>query len=171
MNFQGISMLSNRKPPGMVDTTGIVIDPNCPPSEVPSVYPPKVGPKLPPWLAYDKKVLGFNAYFKETLQEVYQAPYQVRKVRIMYYLEDGTMQITEPKVPNSGLPQGCLVRRMRVPKPAPCEGDFYTLLDLNVNSTIQIFDRVYHITSCDKFTRHFLNKAGIPVPDPIDEPE
>ncbi|TMW47965.1 hypothetical protein DOY81_006948 [Sarcophaga bullata] len=170
MNYKGISMLSDRKPSGLVDVTGMIVDPNCPPVQVPSVYPPKVGPKLPPWLAYDKQVLGFNAYFKETLQEVYHCPYQVRKVKIMYYLEDGTIQITEPKVQNSGIPQGCLVHRQRVPKPPPCEKDFISILDLNVDTSIQIFDRVYHITSCDKFTRHFLNKSGIPVPDPVDEP-
>uniref|UniRef100_A0A1A9ZYI2 EF-hand domain-containing family member C2 n=1 Tax=Glossina pallidipes TaxID=7398 RepID=A0A1A9ZYI2_GLOPL len=170
MNYQGISMLSDRKPPGLVDASGFVIDPNCPPVSVPSIYPPKIGPKLPPWLAYDKQVLCFNAYFKETLQEVYQAPYQVRKVKILYYLEDGTMQILEPKVENSGIPQGCMVHRQRIPKPPPCESDFISILDLNVDQTIQIFDRVYHITSCDKFTRHFLNKSGIPVPDPVDAP-
>ncbi|XP_061390960.1 EF-hand domain-containing family member C2 [Musca vetustissima] len=170
MNYKGISMLNDRKPPGLVDPSGMIVDPNCPPAQIPSVYPPKVGPKLPPWLAYDKQVLCFNAYFKETLQEVYHAPYQVRKVKIFYYLEDGTMQIVEPKVLNSGIPQGCMVHRQRIPKPPPCQTEFISILDLNVNTTVQIFDRVYHITSCDKFTRHFLNKSGIPVPDPVDEP-
>uniref|UniRef100_A0A1I8NPH2 EF-hand domain-containing family member C2 n=1 Tax=Stomoxys calcitrans TaxID=35570 RepID=A0A1I8NPH2_STOCA len=170
MSYKGISMLNDRKPPGLVDSHGMIVDPNCPPAQVPSTYPPKVGPKLPPWLAYDKQVLCFNAYFKETLQEVYHAPYQVRKVKIFYYLEDGTMQIVEPKVLNSGIPQGCMVHRQRIPKAPPCQSEFISILDLNVNTTVQIFDRVYHITSCDKFTRHFLNKSGIPVPDPIDEP-
>uniref|UniRef100_A0A034VRL3 EF-hand domain-containing family member C2 n=1 Tax=Bactrocera dorsalis TaxID=27457 RepID=A0A034VRL3_BACDO len=170
MNFQGISMLNDRQPPAMVDVGGMCIDINCPPTATPSLYPPKTGPRLPPWIAYDKKVLGFDAFFKETLHEVYNAPYQVRKVKIMYYLEDGTMQITEPKVDNSGIPQGCLVHRQRIPKPPPCQNEFISILDLNVDTSIQIFDRIYHITNCDLFTRHFLNRSGIAVPDPVDMP-
>lgn len=163
-------MLMDDAVPKLVNLTGTPSDINCPPPTQPSFYPNTPGPKLPAWLAYDKMILCFNAYFKETLQEVYHAPYQVRKVKIYYFLEDGTMQITEPKVENSGLTQGCVVSRQRVPKPAPCENEFMTMLDLNVNTTVKIFDRCYHITSCDKFTRHFLNKSGIPVPDPIEEP-
>lgn len=33
-----------------------------------------------------------------------------------------------------------------------------------------MYGRVYKIVDCDKFTRHFLNRMGIPVPDPIDLP-
>lgn len=141
-----------------------------PPHNQPSLYPPYVGPLIPPWLAYDKKVLCFHAYFKESLHEVYQAPYQVRKVRILFYLEDGTMQVSEPRVDNSGLSQGCVVSRQRVPRPPPCQHEFLSILDLNVNQTVTIFDRVYQITGCDLFTRHFLNRTGISVPDPIDTP-
>ncbi|XP_037955499.1 EF-hand domain-containing family member C2-like [Teleopsis dalmanni] len=170
MTYKGISMLNDRLPPKLVEPNGMIADPNCPPVQIPSLHPPKSGPRLPPWLAYDKQCLCFHAYFKETLQEVYHAPYQVRKVKIYFYLEDGTMQIIEPCVRNSGIPQGCLVHRQRIPKPPPCESEFLTLLDLNVDATVQIYDRVYHITNCDRFTRNFLNRAGISVPDPIDEP-
>lgn len=126
---------------------------------------------MPPWLAYDKQVLCFHAYFKESLHEVYQSPYQVRPVKIMFYLEDGTIQVSEIKRDNSGLPQGCVVSRQRVPRPPPCHNEFLSILDLNVNQTVQIFSRVYKITGCDKFTRHFLNRAGISVPDPVETPE
>lgn len=135
-----------------------------------SLYPPNIGPKLPTWLAYDKKVLCFSGYFQEALQEVYMAPYQVRKVKIFFYLEDDTMQVSEPRTDNSGIPQGCLVSRQRIPRPPPCHHEFLTILDLNVNQTVQIFDRVYHITSCDLYTRSFLNRLGIAVPDPVDAP-
>jgi len=125
---------------------------------------------MPPWLAYDKKVLCFSAYFKQTLQEVYHAPYLVRKVKIYYYLEDGTLEIYEPRVDNSGIVQGCVVHRQRVPKAPPCDNEFMSLIDLNVDQTVQIFDRQYHITKCDQFTRDFLNKRGITVPDPVKSP-
>lgn len=163
-------MLADRQLPTLVDPHGTIADPNCPPIEMPSMYPPKEGPKLPAWLAYDKQVLLFHAYFKETLQEVYNAPYQVRKVKLYYYLEDGTIMVTEPRIKNSGIPQGCLVHRQRVPLPAPNQNEFISILDLNVDQTITIFDRVYHITGCDKFTKHFLNRAGITVPDPVENP-
>ncbi|XP_055921545.1 EF-hand domain-containing family member C2 [Eupeodes corollae] len=170
LNYYGIGMLSDREVPKLVDPRGMIVDPNCPPPEIPSIDLPKAGPKLPTWVAYDKQVLCFDGYFKETLQEVYHAPYLVRKVKICYFLEDDTIQVTEPKVENSGITQGCLVHKQRVPKPAPCENECISILDLNVNTNIQIFDRVYHITGCDLFTRHFLNRAGIPVPDPVDMP-
>uniref|UniRef100_T1H1C0 DM10 domain-containing protein n=1 Tax=Megaselia scalaris TaxID=36166 RepID=T1H1C0_MEGSC len=119
MTSNGINMLSDRHPPKLVNVKGTIADPNCPPPELPSLYPPKTGIKLPPWIAYDKQVLCFHAYFKETLQEVYHAPYQVRKVKILYFLEDGTITVHEPPVENSGIPQGCLVHRQRIPKPHP----------------------------------------------------
>lgn len=136
----------------------------------PSVYPPHLAPKLPAWLAMDKKVLCFRGYFKETLQECYKAPYQVRRVKIYLYLEDDTIQITEPRTGNSGIPQGCLVSRQRVPRPAPRIHDFLTILDLNVNKLVQVYDRTYHITDCDLYTRQFLNRLGITVPDKVDIP-
>ncbi|KAG4065244.1 hypothetical protein HA402_012686 [Bradysia odoriphaga] len=135
----------------------------------PSFYPPFEGPKLPPWVAYDKKVLCFHAFFKESLNEVFQASHQVRKVKILYYLEDGTMQVSEPRIDNSGLSQGCIVSRQKIPRTnGSCE--YLSILDLNVNSTIQIFDRVYFISGCDQFTRNFLNRAGVAVADKQDTP-
>ncbi|KAH8323609.1 hypothetical protein KR074_010276 [Drosophila pseudoananassae] len=172
MHYQGIQMLSDRREPELVEPNGIVVDPKCPPvpAQINSLWAPKATVKLPPWLAYDKQVLCFNAYFKENLTEIYHAPYQVRKVKIYFYLEDGTMQVTEPKVENSGIPQGCLVHRQRIPKSPPTDREFISIFDLNVDTNVQIFDRVYHISGCDVFTRQFLNRAGIFVPEPLEEP-
>lgn len=165
-NVDGIGMLSVRD----TEKEKCIVSDLCPPSELPSFAPPTSQAKLVPWLAYDKQVLCFDAYFKETLQEVYHAPYLVRKVKIYYYLADGTIQINEPKVENSGIPQGCLVHKMRIPKPPPHQDEFISMLDLNVDTDIKIFDRVFHITGCDRFTRHFLIKSGITVPDQVEPP-
>ncbi|XP_017073084.1 EF-hand domain-containing family member C2 isoform X1 [Drosophila eugracilis] len=172
MHYQGIQMLSDRREPELVEPNGIVADPKCPPvpAQLNSLWAPKATTKLPPWLAYDKQVLCFTAYFKENLTEIYHAPYQVRKVKIYFYLEDGTMQVTEPKVENSGIPQGCLVHRQRIPKAPPTDREFISIFDLNVDTDVQIFDRVYHISGCDIFTRQFLNRAGIFVPEAQQEP-
>ncbi|EDV98296.1 EF-hand domain-containing family member C2 [Drosophila grimshawi] len=172
MHYQGIHMLSDRREPELVEPNGPLVDPKCAPvsAELGALWAPKMSIKLPPWLAYDKQVLCFNAYFKEPLTEIYHAPYQVRKVKIYFYLEDGTMQITEPKVENSGIPQGCLVHRQRIPKASPNEREFLSVFDLNVDTNVQIFDRDYHISGCDVFTRQFLNRAGISVPVALLEP-
>lgn len=166
---QGVPMLSGAPRPGIGGT------PLCPrdgpPHRLPSLHAPYEGPLLPPWLAYDKQALCFHAFFKETLHEVYRSPYQVRLVRILFFLEDGTVQVVEQTRDNSGLPKGCVVSRQRIPRPAPCQSEFLSVLDLNVNQTVTIFSRVYQITDCDRFTRDFLNRAGVSVPDPVETPE
>lgn len=78
-----------------------------------TLYPPHTGPQLPDWLANDRKVrlfhvvtvsmgitrsffmqiLCFRAYFRQELEEIYQAPYQIRQVKILFYLEDQTIQV------------------------------------------------------------------------------
>lgn len=40
----------------------------------------------------------------------------MRKVKIYYYLADETLFITEPKIENSGIPQGVFLKRQKVPK-------------------------------------------------------
>lgn len=39
------------------------------------------------------QILCFKAYFREELQETHTATYQIRKVKILFYLEDGTIQV------------------------------------------------------------------------------
>jgi hypothetical protein len=60
---------------------------------------------LPRWIEHDRKVLRFYGYFQEHVNEDPTANMRVRKVVFLYYLEDDTMQISEPKQDNSGLPQ------------------------------------------------------------------
>eukprot|EP00434_Breviolum_minutum_P031182 symbB.v1.2.027577.t1/scaffold2840.1/size69153/2 len=64
--------------------------------------------ELPAWDAFDRHVLRFTGYFKESVVETNLENYRVRKVTIYYYLEDDTCQIQEPKMDNSGMPQGAL---------------------------------------------------------------
>ena len=51
----------------------------------------------------------FKAFFQETVHERWKVAYQVRVVNISFFLEDGTMKISEPSVDNSGLEQGSTV--------------------------------------------------------------
>lgn len=66
---------------------------------------------VPATVAYDKKVLRFFGYFKQTVYESPNEFYRVRPVTILYYLEDDSMQIYEDPVENSGIPQVKLFRK------------------------------------------------------------
>lgn len=62
------------------------------------------------------------------------------------------------------------MRRQRIPLPDPVKYRYYDILDLNIGKEPEIYGRVYRIYNCDKFTRCFLNRMGIPVPDPFEPP-
>merc|ERR1719174_1677166 len=90
----------------------------------------------PAWLKHDRQVLRFYAYFQEPVVESPNENFRIRNVVMTYFLEDGTMQITEPKVENSGIwPQGPFVKRHRIPK-----GDgFWTIQDIKMGEDITIY--------------------------------
>ncbi|KAK9294825.1 hypothetical protein QLX08_010689 [Tetragonisca angustula] len=141
------------------------------PIRYPSIYARGEVQELPPWIAYDGQRLMFKAFFQETVHERWKVAYQIRVVNISFFLEDGTMKISEPSVDNSGLEQGVLLKRQRIPMPDPVRYRYYDIIDLNIGKEPEIFGRVYKIVDCDKFTRRFLNRMGIAVPDPIEIPK
>lgn len=79
--------------------------------------------------------------------------------------------MVEPRTDNSGIPQGCIVKRQLIPCSNPDESGYLTKLDFNVQKEVNIFDRIYIITDCDAFTRSYLCRAGIEVPRPIETPK
>lgn len=118
-----------------------------------NTYRPAIAPA---WLKHDRQVLRFYAYFQEAVHENPKENFRVRKCAICFYLEDGTMLVSEPKMENSGIPQGNFVKRHRIPKPG---GGYYTYHDLKVGITISIYSRAFRITGCDDFTRKFFQTA------------
>lgn len=124
---------------------------------------------IPAHVAFDKKVLLFNAYFKQTVYESQAEYYRVRPVRIYYYLEDDTIAVTEPPVENSGIPQGKLIRRQRLPRD-DATGEHYTFKDLKINDTVTFYGKVFHITDCDVWTKEYLLSQGLVVNNFIDMP-
>ena len=68
-------------------------------------------------LKHDKQCCRFYAYTQEAVSESNIENSRIRHVTILYFLEDGTMQLTEHKTDNSGLWQGALVRRHCIGKP------------------------------------------------------
>ena len=55
---------------------------------------------VPAHVGFDKKVLLFDAYFKQTVPESPNEFYTVRPVKIYYYLEDDSIAVVEPVVEN-----------------------------------------------------------------------
>jgi len=123
--------------------------------------PPEVF--IPAHVAFDKKVLKFDGYFKETVNESAQEFYRVRPVEFYYYLEDDSIAIIEPKVENSGIPQGKLLRRQQLPKDD--QGNNYHWKDLNVAQNFCVYGKVFRLTHCDKFTTDYLTSRGIVLND------
>ncbi|XP_013383143.1 EF-hand domain-containing protein 1-like [Lingula anatina] len=119
---------------------------------------------VPAHVAWDKKVLLFRGYFKQTVHESPGEYFRVRPVNIYYYLEDDSISVVEPHVENSGMPQGKLIKRQRLPKND--QGDNWHWKDINLGQNITFYGKVFHITDCDQWTRDFLDSEGIVVNEP-----
>lgn len=93
-------------------------------------------------------MLRFDGYFKETVHETTEQ-FHLRAIRILYFLEDNSIAVIEPPVENSGIPQGVLIKRQRIPKSTT---EYYTVDDFNLGINITFYGRTFRIVSCDKFT-------------------
>ncbi|KAL0985420.1 hypothetical protein UPYG_G00156660 [Umbra pygmaea] len=133
-----------------------------------SVFPNGQGSEYPSWVSFDKQVLSFDAFFQES--EPQKQEYRIRKCKIYFYLEDNTIKVVEPEIKNSGIPQGTLIRRNRIPLPPPDDERFYTVHDFNVNQPMVLYSRTFMITDCDPFTRNFLRKIGVQLNQPRSPP-
>ena len=60
-------------------------------------------PADPIWLRHDKQVIRFFGFFQEHVVEDPNENFRIRKVIVLYYLDDDTIHIMEPKVENSGI--------------------------------------------------------------------
>ncbi|KAJ3096418.1 EF-hand domain-containing protein 1 [Phlyctochytrium planicorne] len=110
---------------------------------------------VPAHVAFDKVVLRFDGYYKQTVHESMEQ-YHLRKVRIHYFVEDDSVAVVEPPVENSGIPQGVLIKRQRLPKNST---EYYTVKDFNVGINITFYGKTFRITSCDKFTERYLKET------------
>ncbi|CAE7217706.1 efhc2 [Symbiodinium pilosum] len=117
-------------------------------------------PAIPPaWLQHDRQVLKFSAYSQEPVYESPKEAFRIRCCNVYFYLEDGTMMVSEPKVENSGMSQGTWIKRHRLPKPECMGGGLYTCDDLRVGCTISIYSQLFRLVACDQFTRDFYQHA------------
>jgi hypothetical protein len=118
---------------------------------------------LPAWVAYDRKVLRFYGFFKEPVYADARETYRVRKCVLYFYLEDGSVHIAEPKVENSGIPQGVFIKRHRIPKR---NGQVLSVEDLAIGAELELYGRVFRLVDCDGFTRSFYQEIGMAVREP-----
>ncbi|KAK3506996.1 hypothetical protein QTP70_034856, partial [Hemibagrus guttatus] len=119
---------------------------------------------IPAHVAYDKKVLRFYGYFQQEVLDSAEERWRVRPVVFYYYLEDDSFCVLEPEVENSGIPQGKLLKRQRLPKNE--RGEHYHWKDLNLAVDLHVYGTVYRITHCDAFTQEFMESQGIVLNDP-----
>jgi len=124
-------------------------------------------PAVPAYVALDRMVLRFFAYYKEAVHESRMENYRVRKVTLLYYLEDNTVQVNEPKEENSGIPQGAFVKRHHIPKG---RGEFYTVLDFRLGVDVTFYARTFRIVDCDAFTAQFFQENSLDLGEPEDYP-
>jgi hypothetical protein len=128
-------------------------------------HPPQVHENMrqprvcPAWIKHDKQVLRFYAFFQETVPERPDENSRYRQCVIMYFMEDGSIRISEPRQENSGIVQGSFLKRHRVAK-ADGSGHIGPT-DFAVGEDIDIYGRKFHITGTDRFTRWFFEENGI----------
>ncbi|EFA04366.1 EF-hand domain-containing protein 1-like Protein [Tribolium castaneum] len=118
----------------------------------------------PHYALYDQKCLTFKAFFKQGVAESPDEYYRVRHVNIIYFLEDDTITIMEPRTPNSGIDQGRLLKRHRIPKSE--DGEFWHWKDFGVGRNIVFYGVVYHLVDCDTFTREYMASQGLVMAEP-----
>ncbi|KAJ3166475.1 EF-hand domain-containing protein 1 [Geranomyces variabilis] len=108
---------------------------------------------VPAHVVFDKVVLRFDAYFKQTVHESIEK-YHLRRVRILYYVEDDSIAVVEPPVENSGIPQGVLIKRQRLPKSST---EFFTVRDFNLATNVTFYGKTFRVVDCDAFTRRYMS--------------
>ncbi|XP_044091372.1 EF-hand domain-containing family member C2 isoform X3 [Neovison vison] len=126
---------------------------------------------VPHSVSEESLVLSFDAYLEDEVPDKIQENYRIRRYKIYFYLEDDTIQVNEPELKNSGMPQGTFIRRHRISLPPPDEDQFYTVHHFNINTDIIFYGRTFKIYDCDTFTKNFLRKMGVKLNSPGQCPE
>lgn len=122
-----------------------------------------------PFLYTRRQTLCFHAYFKQAVHERADEHFRVRLCKIYFFPTDDTIEVIEPKVANSGLPQGKILRRQRIHK---ADGETpFDVRDLKLGAVVEFYGRAYKIYNCDEFTARFLTKLGLPVGEAEEPPQ
>ncbi|CAH1183331.1 unnamed protein product [Phaedon cochleariae] len=122
----------------------------------------------PHYVLYDQKCLTFRAFFKQAVVESPDEFFRVRHVNLIYFLEDDTITVIEPRVPNSGIDQGRLIRRGKIPKNDG--GAYWHWKDFDVGKDLVMNGIVFHTVDCDLFTREYMASQGLVMADTEEMP-
>jgi EF-hand domain-containing protein 1 len=130
---------------------------------------PKKSGFTPKFARYEKMVLRWYGFYREAVDESQVEQERIRKVQLLYYLEDDTIELTEPRETNSGLPQGNLIKRHAIVLETPDgktqeskTGNPRTIkwADIHVGNTLFIYGKTILITDADPFTRGYVVDNG-----------
>lgn len=127
----------------------------------------RTGETVPAWVAFGSQVLRFYGYFKEPIFSSQEENYRVRHVTILFFLEDDTIQILEPRERNSGIPQGTFLRRHRAKKD---DDSYVNVGDFKVGGEFTLYGRTFYVSDCDKFTKEFMEKLNRPFGETSEVP-
>lgn len=118
----------------------------------------------PSFVANDRRVLRFYGYYRDASSP---SGFEVRKVTLNFYLEDGSTRVSEEKDklnPAGFVTSGELIKRHRVPK---AEGGFFEESDFFVGAQVDIYKKHIVICSCDEFTSSHLQSKNMPWGPPL----
>jgi len=138
-------------------------------------YNSMTGPLKTTYVTADNTSCAFVAYFTESFTK--EIDPQSRKVIITFYLSDKSIEISEPRVENSGGPSGKFLKRHKILKPVvgPKGGSAqgaseYSLEDFYSGAEIILYNRSYYIIDCDLKTRKYMESKGCDFGPPKELP-
>ena len=111
----------------------------------------------PKWVKHDREVLRFYLYFKESVPESAFETERVRKCNLYFYLADDTCKLTEPKVANSGIAGGDMLKRavfMKADGKTP-----YAPIDFMIGSHVILGGKNFRVVDADVNTRKYFQKC------------
>lgn len=123
---------------------------------------------VPSWVQYDRKVLRFYCYYKEAIFSSAFETFRNRNCVLYYYLEDDTIHVAETKQENSGMPQGDVIKRHRIPKE---DNSLVTIQDLDVGQSLKLYGRTFFMYDADNFTRQFYLDHGTTLGPSVEIPK
>lgn len=123
-------------------------------------------PDTVPSFVFDNvKVCRFTAFFTEAISDHGNERDRSRKVEISVFLEDSSIEIVEPRVEDSGLVQGKLLKRHQVAKPPVGRSNdqgIFTINDFVAGAVLNIYNVLYTIVDCDERTYKHLQTLNQP---------